>query len=143
MVFSHHIQGLATGYQAGGVVSNAVQEEFSASAPGSLDLGLSVAPGVPEQTQESHQLRARQHPRSDPRAPYLRPLPVAAGHVNSSDVLEELLGRDEVRQTGEELSHVDEVHTGQDILVKPQKAQRCAEQEFLAVSAEHVPHAAR
>lgn len=63
--------------------------------------------------------------------------------MNGSDVLEELLGRDEVRQTGEELSHVDEVHTGQDVLVKPEQAQRRAEQELLAVSAEHVPHAAR
>lgn len=89
-------------------------------------------------------MRARGHWRSDPRhRPYLWPLPVAAGHVNGSDVLEELLGRDEVRQTGEELSHVDEVHAGQDVLVKPQQAQRRAEQELLAVSAEHVPHAAR
>lgn len=63
--------------------------------------------------------------------------------MDGSDVLEELLGGDEVRQAGEELCHVDEVHAGQDILVEPQQAQRCAEEELLAVSAEHVPHAAR
>lgn len=51
---------------------------------------------------------------------YLRPLPVAAGHVHGGDVLEELLGRDEVRQAGEELGHVDEVHAGQDVLVETQ-----------------------
>lgn len=74
---------------------------------------------------------------------HLCPLPVTAGHVNSSDVLEELLGRDEVGQAGEELSHVDEVHAGQDVLVETQQSQRCAEQELLAVSAEHVPHPTR
>lgn len=76
-------------------------------------------------------------------AVYLCPLPVAAGHVNGGDVLEELLCGDEVGQAGEELRHVDEVHAGQDVLVEPQQAQRRAEQELLAVSAEHVPHAAR
>lgn len=75
--------------------------------------------------------------------PYLRPLPVAAGHVNRCDVLEELLGGDDVGQAGEELSHVDEVHAGQNVLVEPQQAQRRAEQELLAVPAEHVPHATR
>lgn len=74
---------------------------------------------------------------------YLGPLPVAAGHVHGGDVLEELLGRDEVRQAGEELGHVDEVHAGQDVLVEAQQAQRRAEQELLAVPAEDVPHAAR
>lgn len=74
---------------------------------------------------------------------YLSPLPVAAGHVNGCDVLEELLRGDEVRQAGEELSHVDEVHGGQDVLVEAQHAQRRAEQELLAVPAEHVPHPAR
>lgn len=75
--------------------------------------------------------------------PYLRPLPVAAGHVDGGDVLEELLSGDEVGQAGEELSHVDEVHAGQDVLVETQQAQRRAEQELLAVSAEHVPDPAR
>lgn len=74
---------------------------------------------------------------------YLCPLPVAAGHVHGCDVLEELLGWDEVGEAGEELGHVDEVHAGQDVLVEPQQAQRRAEQELLAVSAEHVPHPAR
>lgn len=74
---------------------------------------------------------------------YLRPLPVAASHVNGSNVLEELLGGDEVGQAGEELSHVDEVHGGQDVLVETQQPQPRAEQELLAVSAEHVPHPAR
>lgn len=74
---------------------------------------------------------------------YLRPLPVAAAHVNRGDVLEELLSRDEVGQAGEELSHVDEVHAGQDVLVETHQAQRCAEQELLAVSAEYIPHPTR
>lgn len=60
--------------------------------------------------------------------------------MNRSDVLEEMLGGDDVGQAGEELSHMDEVHAGQDVLVEPQQAQRRAEQEFLAVPAEHVPH---
>lgn len=58
-------------------------------------------------------------------------------------MLEELFGRDEVRQAGEELGHVDEVHGGQDVLVEAQQAQRRAEQELLAIPAEDVPHAAR
>lgn len=74
---------------------------------------------------------------------HLRPLPVAAGHVNSSNVLEELFGGDEVRQASEELSHVDEVHAGQNILVETEHAQCRAEQELLTVSAEHIPHPAR
>lgn len=74
---------------------------------------------------------------------YLCPLPVAAGHVDGCNLLEELLGRDEVGQAGEELSHVDEVHAGQDVLVETQQAHRRAEQELLAVSAEHVPHPTR
>lgn len=75
--------------------------------------------------------------------PNLRPLPVAAGHVNCSDVLEELLCGDEVRQASEELSHVDEIHAGQDILVESQEAQCRAEKELLTVSAEDVPHSTR
>lgn len=75
--------------------------------------------------------------------PYLRPLPVPAGHVHRGNVLEELLGRDEVRQAGEELGHVDKVHAGQHVLVEAQQAQRRAEQELLTVPAEDVPHAAR
>lgn len=74
---------------------------------------------------------------------YLQPLPVAAGHVHGGDVLEELLGRDEVRQAGQELGHVDEIHAGQDVLIEAQQAQRSAEKELLAVTAEDVPHAAR
>lgn len=58
-------------------------------------------------------------------------------------MLEELLGRDEVGQAREELSHVDEVHAGQDVLVEAQQAQRRAEQELLAVPAEDIPDAAR
>lgn len=58
-------------------------------------------------------------------------------------MLEELLGRDEVGQAREELGHVDEVHAGQDVLVKTQQAQRRAEQELLVVPAEHVPHPTR
>lgn len=58
-------------------------------------------------------------------------------------MLEELLGREEVGQAGEELSHVDEVHAAQDVLVETQQAQRRAEQELLVVSAEHVPHPTR
>lgn len=58
-------------------------------------------------------------------------------------MLEELLGGDEVRQAGEELSHVDEVHAGQDVLVETQQAQCRAEQELLIVSAEHIPHPTR
>lgn len=71
---------------------------------------------------------------------YLCPFPVAACHVNGSYVLEELLGRDEVGQSRQELSHVDEVHAGQNILIETQQAQRSAEQELLAISAEHIPH---
>lgn len=63
--------------------------------------------------------------------------------MNSGDVLEELLGGDEVGEAGEELSHVDEVHAGQDVLVETQQAQGRAEQELLAISAEHVPHSTR
>lgn len=63
--------------------------------------------------------------------------------MDSCDVLEELVGGDEVGQPGEELSHVDEVHAGQDFLVETQQAQRRAEQELLAVAAEHVPHPTR
>lgn len=74
---------------------------------------------------------------------HLCPLPVAAGHVNSSNVLEELVGRDEVRQAGEELSHVDEVHAGQDILVEAKQSQSRAEQELFTISAEHIPHSTR
>lgn len=37
-------------------------------------------------------------------------------------MLEELLGRDQVRQAGEELSHVNEVHAGEDVLVEAQQA---------------------
>ncbi len=58
-------------------------------------------------------------------------------------MLKELLGRDEVWQAGEELSHVDEVHAGQDVLVETHQAQRRAEQELLTVSAEHIPHPTR
>lgn len=58
-------------------------------------------------------------------------------------MLEQLLGGDELGQAGEELSHVDEVHGGQDVLVETQQAQRRAEQELLVVSAEHVPHPTR
>lgn len=72
--------------------------------------------------------------------PHLCPLPVAAGNVNGGDVLEELLCRDEVGQACEKLSHVNEVHAGQDVLVETQQAQCCAKQELLTVSAEHVPH---
>lgn len=71
---------------------------------------------------------------------YLCPLPVAACHVDGSDVLEELLSRDEVGQSCQELSHVDEVHAGQNILIETQQAQPSAEQELLAISAEHIPH---
>lgn len=74
---------------------------------------------------------------------YLRPLPVTAGHVDGGDLLEELLGGDEVGQSGEELGHVDEVHAGEDVLVEAQQAQRRAEQELLTVPAEDVPHPAR
>lgn len=73
----------------------------------------------------------------------LRPLPVAAGHVHGGDVLEELLWGDEVRQAGEELGHVDEVHAGEDVLVEAQQTQRRPEQELLAVPAEHVPNPTR
>lgn len=58
-------------------------------------------------------------------------------------MLEELLGWDEVRQAGEELGHVDEVHAGQDVLVEAQQTQRSPKQELLAVPTEDVPHAAR
>lgn len=75
--------------------------------------------------------------------PDLRPLPVVTGHVNSGDVLKELVRRDEVGQAGEELGHVDEVHAGQDVLVETQQAHCRAEQELLAVSAEHIPHPTR
>lgn len=74
---------------------------------------------------------------------HLCPLPVAAGHVNSSNVLEELVGRNEVRQACEELSHVDEVHAGQDILVEAKQSQSRAEQELFTISAEHIPHSTR
>lgn len=122
--------------------------QFSASAQGCLAPDLSATPAGPEQTDGVQLKRCDKHHRPNTlkckaATPYLRPLPVAAGHVYSGDVLEELLGGDEVGQAGEELSHVDEVHAGQDILVEPQQAQRRAEQELLAVSAEHVPHATR
>lgn len=76
-------------------------------------------------------------------AAHLSPLSVAAAHVHRSDVLEELLSREELGQAGEELSHVDEIHAGQDVLVEAQQAQRRAKQELLAVPAEHVPHPTR
>lgn len=63
--------------------------------------------------------------------------------MDGGDLLEELLGGDEVRQAGEELSHVDEVHAGEDVLVETQQAHRRAEQELFPVSAEHVPHPTR
>lgn len=58
-------------------------------------------------------------------------------------MLEELLCGDEVGQPGEELSHVDEVHAGEDVLVETQQTERRAEQELLSVPAEHVPHSTR
>lgn len=63
--------------------------------------------------------------------------------MDGGDVLEELIRWDEVGEAGEELSHVDEVHGGEDVLVEAQQAQPRAEQELLVVSAEHVPHPAR
>lgn len=63
--------------------------------------------------------------------------------MDCSDVLEELLGWDEFRQPGQQLSHVDEVHWSQNILEESQQAQRRAKQELLAVPAEHVPHPTR
>lgn len=74
---------------------------------------------------------------------HLSPLPVAAAHVDRSDVLEELLGRDEFGQPGQQLSHVDEVHGSENVLKETQQAQRRAKQELLAVPAEHVPHPTR
>lgn len=63
--------------------------------------------------------------------------------MDGSDVLEELLGGDEVGQPGQQLGHVDEIHGGQDVLIEAQQAQRRAEQELLPVPAEHVPHPTR
>jgi len=63
--------------------------------------------------------------------------------VNGGDVLEELLGGQLLGQPGQELGHVDEVHGGQHVLVPAQQAQARAEQELLAVPAEHVPDPAR
>lgn len=59
------------------------------------------------------------------------------------DVLEQLLGWDEVRQSGQELGHVDKVHAGQHFLVETQHAQRCAEQELLTISTKHIPDTTR
>lgn len=74
---------------------------------------------------------------------HLGPLLILALHLDTADGAEELLSRDVLGQPREELSVVDEVHPGQDVLVKPEDAQRRTEQELVAVPAEHVPHATR
>lgn len=48
-----------------------------------------------------------------------------------------------LRQAGEELSDVDEVHLEQDVLEETQDAQPRPKQALLAVPTENVPHPAR
>lgn len=76
------------------------------------------------------------------RSPHLSPLLVPALHLNRRYGGKELLGGQVLGQPRQELRHVDEVHLGQDVLEELQDAQRRAEQELLAVAAEHVPYAA-
>lgn len=76
------------------------------------------------------------------RSPHLSPLLVPALHLNRRYGGKELLGGQVLGQPRQELRHVDEVHLGQDVLEELQDAQRRAEQELLAVAAEHIPNAA-
>lgn len=74
---------------------------------------------------------------------HLGPFAVAAGHVCVVDGAEEALGGDVLGQAREKLSHVDEVHVQEHVLVQAQDPQGRAEKELLSISAEHVPHTAR
>lgn len=74
---------------------------------------------------------------------YLAPPAVATEHVRGGHAGEERVRGHVLREPGEELGHVDEVHLLQDVLVKTQDSQACPEQALLAVAAEHVPHTAR
>ncbi len=73
----------------------------------------------------------------------LYPLPVAADHLSVGDAAEKAFGRRVLRESGQELSDVDEVHLQEHFLVEPQNPKPRAEQELLPVSAEHVPHPTR
>lgn len=107
-----------------------------------LHLALDTDLHVPERrASASDQELPRERGPKDP-APHLGPLPVAALHLDGTDGREDLGGLQAIRQAGEELRHVDEVHVGQRVSKQPQNAQCCAEKELLAIPAEHVPHAA-
>lgn len=96
------------------------------------------ASSVPERRASFLQLPAVPLQRSQ----HLSPLLVPALHLNRRYGGKELLGGQVLGQPRQELRHVDEVHLGQDVLEELQDAQRRAEQELLAVAAEHVPYAA-
>lgn len=73
----------------------------------------------------------------------LCPLPVAADHLSVGDAAEEAFGWRVIRQSGQELSDVDEIHLQEHFLIEPQDSEARTEQELLPVSAEHVPHPTR
>lgn len=72
---------------------------------------------------------------------YLVPAAVAAEHMRVSDAGEECVRRGVLREAGQELGAVDEVHLQQDVLIKAQDSQRRAEQGLFSITAKQIPHA--
>lgn len=73
---------------------------------------------------------------------YLCPFLVPALHLDRGDSCKHFICWQVLRQPGQKLGTVDEVHPGQDILKKLQDAQSCAEEKFLSISTEYIPDAA-
>lgn len=73
----------------------------------------------------------------------LSPAAVSADHVCVSHGGEECVWLQVLRQAGEELSDVDEVHLQQDVLVQTQDTQASTKQTLLPVPTEYVPHPTR
>lgn len=74
---------------------------------------------------------------------HLSPAAVFADHVCVGHGGEERVRLQVVRQAGQELSDVDEVHLQQDVLVQPQDAETRPEQTLLPVPTEDVPNTTR
>lgn len=73
---------------------------------------------------------------------YLCPFLVPALHLDCGDSCKHFICWQVLRQPGQKLSTVDEVHPGQDVLKKLQDTQSCAEEKFLSISTEYIPDAA-
>ena len=67
---------------------------------------------------------------------------IVSHHMNSFDRSEERIGVDGFGKFGEELAQLDKVQLEKLLLEKGENAERGAEEKFVAVAKEDVPHAA-